>query len=189
MHHGNFVGHAVNLIPVVGDQYDRLAKSAQGFPQLLFQPEPQMAVQRGERLVQQQNFRFVDQNAGQCNTLLLTAGKLMGALSFSTLQIHCPDDLIDHLVRILFVSDTGSNVLPYGHIREQGILLKQIAYFSLLGRQVDFLLGVKQDSSIQNNPAPIRFLDTCNALERHALAAAGGSQQSQNFIFGLEANL
>ena len=46
----------------------------------------------------------------------------------------------------------------------------------LLGRQVDPGLAVKQHPVIQHDPPPVRGHNARDALEGHALAAAGGPQ-------------
>ena len=74
----------------------------------------------------------------------------------------------------------GLDVLGYGHVGEQGVLLEQIADPPGLGRQVDACRLVEEDPAVQHDPALIGAQDAGDALEGHAFAAAGGPQQGQD---------
>ena len=79
-----------------------------------------------------------------------------------------------------------TDVLLDRHVREQRVLLKQVADLAFLRRQVNLLVAVEQDAAVQLNVPLIRFDDTRDALERHALAAAGRSEQRHHFPLGGE---
>jgi hypothetical protein len=71
-------------------------------------------------------------------------------------------------------------------MREQGILLKEIARPPLLGAEVNAGLAVVKDTPVEDDAAFIGFLNTGDAFERQALAAAGGAEQSQDLVPGAE---
>ena len=73
------------------------------------------------------------------------------------------------------------DVLLDRHVWKQRVLLKQVADLSLLRRQVDFLFAVEQNAPVQLDMALIRPHDACDAPQRHALAAAGGTEQRHHF--------
>ena len=77
----------VRLVTAVGHQQDVMAKVRQQPAQFHLQLVPQVAVQRRERLVQQQQPGTVYQNPGQRHTLLLPAGQLVRAALFQPLQL------------------------------------------------------------------------------------------------------
>ena len=83
----------------------------------------------------------------------------------------------------------GGDVLRHGHVGEEGVLLKEISHAPLLGRQVDTFPAVKEHLAVQFNVTPIRAENPGDALECHALAAAGGAQQRQGFASGLKSGL
>ena len=80
----------------------------------------------------------------------------------------------------------GGNVLRHGHVGEEGILLEEIPHLPLLGRQVDMPLTVKKHLAVQDNPPPVRPLNTSNTLEGQALAATRGAQQGQGLSLCLK---
>ena len=81
---------------------------------------------------------------------------------------------------------SGADILLDRHVREQGVLLKQVADAALLRRQVDMPLAVEQRAAVQHDPAPVRAHDTGDAAQRHALAAAGRAEQRHGLVFRLE---
>ena len=57
-----------------------------------------------------------------------------------------------------------ADVLLDRHVGKQRVLLKQVADFSLLRRQVDLLFAVEQDAPVQFNVTLIGPYDARNAL-------------------------
>ena len=76
-HHGHLVGEGQRLGLVVGDQDGGDAGVVQDLGHGPAGGHPQAGVQGGERLVQQHQFGFTGQGAGQGHTLLLAAGELV----------------------------------------------------------------------------------------------------------------
>ena len=62
-------------------------------------------------------------------------------------------------------------------------------YLALLRRQVDLLLAVKQYAVAEHDAPAVGRHDAGDALERHALAAAGDPEQRQRFVRYLEFRL
>ena len=58
-------------------------------------------------------------------------------------------------------------------------MLEEVAHLSLLQRKIDVLFSVKERLPVENNASPVGPLDTGDALERHALAAAGRTEQCE----------
>ena len=69
--------------------------------------------------------------------------------------------------------------MPHRHVGEQGILLEEIPHPPLLGRQVDLGGAVEEGHAVQHDAPPVRGQDPRHTPERHALSAAGGTQQRQ----------
>ena len=78
------------------------------------------------------------------------------------------------------MAQTAENILPHGHVRKQGVVLKQIANLTLLRRHIDALFGIEQRHAVEDDPALVRCFNARDALKRHALAAAGRAKQTEN---------
>ena len=83
---------------------------------------------------------------------------------------------------VRFPAGTGPNVLQHRHVGEQGVILEHQPRVPLLGGEIDALFGVEQYHVIHHDPPLVRSLDARDALEGHALAGTGGTQQGQRFI-------
>ena len=77
---------------------------------------------------------------------------------------------------------TGPNVLQHRHVGKQGVVLEHQPRVPLLGGEIDSLFGVEQHHIVHHDPPLVRSLDARDALEGHALAGTGGTQQGQRFI-------
>ena len=179
--HDHLFAQAVGLVPVVGHQQGGARKACQQAAYLAFYLFPQIAVQRAERLVQHQDAGLAHQNACQRGALLLSAGKL-GRVAFCQLfQPHGAQHFGAGSAaggRVFFRLQTAEDILFYGHIGEQGVVLEQQPYAPLLRRQVDVLRTVKQHPPVQHDASAVRLYNACNAPQCHAFAAAGSTQQS-----------
>ena len=185
----------VRLVTAVGHQQHVMAKVRQQPAQFHLQLVPQVAVQRRKRLIQQQQFGFVHQNPRQRRTLLLPAGQLVRTAVFQPFQLEQRQHAA-HLLfpagLVRFPAQAAQDVLPHRHVGEQCVILKQIAHLPLLGRQVNFFVGIKQRHAVQHDAALVRRFHTGDAFQGQAFAAAGGPQQAQHgggVVLGLKADV
>ena len=74
LHHCDAVGHHHRLVLVVRDEQNRHADAALDVLDLDLKLFAQLAIERAQRLVQQQRIGLEHQGAGQRDALLLTAG-------------------------------------------------------------------------------------------------------------------
>ena len=165
------------------DEQRTARKIFQDVRKLQFHLPFQVRIERGKRLIEQHKLGLPDQNARQRAPLLLSAGKLTRTVVLQSLQAECVQNLPHRLLPLVFRAGVRAcaDVLLDRHVREQRVLLKQIADLSLLRRQVDLFVAVEQNAPIQFNMALIRPHDACDAPQRHALAAAGGTEQRHHF--------
>ena len=182
---------ALHLRPVVAHPEHRAAKTLQHGLQLQFQLQFEGAVQSGEGLVQENGLGLGGEDAHQRHPLLLPAGELGGVVLLKTCEVEGFQKPPRRLGAAFFrlAVQGGGDVLRHGHVGEEGVLLKEISYAPLLGRQVDTFPAVKEHLAVQFDVTPIRAENPGNALECHAFAAAGGAQQRQSFVSGLEVGL
>ena len=82
-HDADPIGHGERLLLVVRDEQGGDLEPGLQYPDLLAQLDPDLGVERGEGLVEQEHAGFNGQGAGQGDTLLLAAGHLMGVLCAS----------------------------------------------------------------------------------------------------------
>ena len=140
VHHGDAVGDAHRLVLVVRHQDGGEAERALQALDLDLHVEPQVAVERGERLVEQQDRRLDGERAGERHALLLAARELARQAIAEAAELHRLEEAIDlggdlrpaHAARAQAVGD----VLRHRHVREQGVVLEDDADVALVGRQV-----------------------------------------------------
>ena len=94
-----------------------------------------------------------------------------------------------HIVRLFYplsfirlVPEAAEYVLPERHIGKQGVILKKITHPALLGMKVYALSAVVEYHAVQLYVSAVRPFYACDALERHALAAAGGAQYARDSL-------
>ena len=93
------------------------------------------------------------------------------------------------LFRLCALADAAEDVLLDGHVGKERVLLEEIADPALLRREVDLFFAVKEHAAVQHDAPAVGCDDAGDALERHALAAAGRAEQRQRFILRLEFRL
>ena len=187
-HDADGLAVAAALAQIVADPQNGAAETGQQVGQLQLQIPLEEAVQGGKGLVQQDGPGFRRQDAGQRHTLLLAAGELGGVFLLQALQLEAAELLggVPLLFGAAAGADAALDVLGHGHVGEQGVLLEEVAYPPLLGRQVDMLVAVEQRLAVQHDAALVGGHDPGDALQGHALAAAGGTQQGHGALGRLE---
>ena len=84
------------------------------------------------------------------------------------------------------MAHAAEDVLADSHVREERIVLEEIAHVPLLRRKVYALLAVVEDDAVKLNVPGVRLLYPGDALERHTLAAAGGTEQTGHAVLRLK---
>ena len=94
-----------------------------------------------------------------------------------------------HIVRLFYplsfirlVPEAAEYVLPERHIGKQGVILKKITHPALLGVKGYALSAVVEYHAVQLYVSAVRPFYARDALERHALAAAGGAQYARDSL-------
>ena len=98
------VAHQHRLFDVVGDHQDRLDRDAPLLPQVEQVGAQRLGgqhVERGERLVHQQDLRLHDQRAGEADALAHAAGKLLRIGGFEAVEADDVDRLQRALARLV----------------------------------------------------------------------------------------
>ena len=161
----------------MGHENGRQAKPRLDLAQLDLHRGAQVAVQRRERLVQQQYARTDHERAGQGHALLLATGQLFGAAVCEILQLDQRQRIAHAGLDLGLGNAAGahavSHVLRHRHMREQGIVLKHDADLSTVRRHLGDQIAVDEKLSL------IGLQKARNQVQKRGLAAAGRAQQGQ----------
>ncbi len=144
-------------------------------------PLAQLRVEVGQRLIEQQQARLVDQRAGNRYALLLTTRELIG-IAVGQLAEFEP---IKHVAGALLALGRGNaadaqrigDVLLHRHMRPQRIGLEHIADIALLGGHVDGFRGRIDDVVTEADFAAGWLVQPADEVEQRGLAATARSQQ------------
>ena len=111
--------------------------------QLVLHILAQFKVKRGKRLVKQKYLRLIDNRAGDCNALLLTARKPRNIALFKAFEIYKPQHIVYLLLNLLFGhlfnTKPERNVIIYVIVRKKRITLKNGVHRTFVRRNtIDF---------------------------------------------------
>ena len=141
----------------------------------------QLGVQVGQGLVHQQHIRLDHQGAGQCHALLLAAGQPVGRAVGILADVHQLHELVglllDGLLGFLTVLQTKGNVVPHGHVGEDGIVLEYHADVALGGVDVVDALVVEVEVAAFN------AVEACDHTQKCRFSAAGGAEKGEELAF------
>ena len=172
----------------MADPQNRPVEAREQIRKLQLEVPLEVAVERGERLVEQDGARLRGEDAGEGDALRLSAGELRGIALLQPLEPEAAQLLRRGLLlfRARAGADAAEDVLLHRHVREEGVLLEQVPHAAALGREVDAALAVKKRLAVEDDAAAVGRHDARDALERHALAAAGRAEQRRRPVFGFE---
>ena len=143
------VGEPGDLVDLVADIEDRDARFGADTLQIGHDPRSPGVIERGERFVHQQDLRVRHQCPGNGDALALAAGQGFG---------HAPDQGFDakhgdDLVEIRLAGPRGmaggaiGDVAPDGHMREQAVVLEDVADLAAMGGEMDAALRIVHDAT------------------------------------------
>ena len=102
--------------------------------------EPEVAVERGEGLVEQQDRGLDRERAGERHALLLAARELARQAVAKAAELHDLEEAVDPRRGLRPAHAAGAqavgHVLRHRHVREQGVVLEDDADVALVGRQM-----------------------------------------------------
>ena len=179
IHDGDPVRHGERLLLVVRHEDQGHAEILLDLLQLELHLLPQLAIERAERLVTEQDGRLDHQRPGQRHALLLPAGELRRAAGFVAGQFDAGqrggDPLGDLRLREAAHPQAEGDVLGDGAVREQGIGLEDHAHVPLVYRHVGDVTTADEDAAL------IDRLETGDHPQGRRLAAAGRAEQREEF--------
>ena len=150
-HNDNPVGQSQGLFLIMGHINQGNSEIFLQFLDHGSKPHTDFGIQRTQRLIQKQNFRFDGDRSPQRHPLLLPAaqlGRIMGSPFAEAQKIQNFGHAIIGLLFGHFAHfEAKSNILLHGHIRKERIRLKDDAKVSFLGDDIIYNLSVVQDIS------------------------------------------
>ena len=177
VHHRDAVGETERLGLVVRHEDRGDPHRALDGAQLVAHALAELPVQRGQRLVEQQDARLVHERASQGHPLLHAARQLGRALAAGAIQPHelerVTDTALDLRRRQAPLAQAERHVLAHGEMRKQRVGLEDHAEAAQVRRPVRDVGAVDQD------PAGRRRHEARDEIERGRLAAAGRPEQRQ----------
>ena len=180
LQHGHAVGHHQRLLLVVGDHDEGDADLVLQALQLELHGAAELFVERGERLVEQEHARPLDQSARQRHALLLAAGELLGAAAGELGQMRGAQDRVDALGDLgpgepLHLQPVG-DVAAHAHVREEGVGLEHQVERPPVRRDRRDVDAVEQDA------ARVRRLEAGEQAQERGLAAAGRAEEGEELV-------
>ena len=134
-HHDDAVGHGERFLLVVGDHDGGHAQALLQGAHLVAQPDPDLGVERRERLVEQQQLRGSRERAGQSDALLLAARELDRVFLALLGQADEREQLFDAPVDLgrwpTAVDQAIADIVGDRQVREQRIGLEDDAEIAL----------------------------------------------------------
>ena len=172
-HDDHRVRHGEGLLLVMGDENKGDACGLLQVFQLLLHVLAQLQVESGQRLVQQQHLRPVDNGPCYGHTLLLSAGKAGNAALVKALQCHqiqhLADLLVNHIPLFLLFTKGKGDVFINIQMGEEGVTLKHRVDVALVGRQI------VDPVSHEKHITGVRGLKPADNPQRCGFAASAGS--------------
>ena len=186
--HDHPVAERHSVEQIVGDQHVRGAGPAQNLTQQTADVGLDRDIERGQRLVKQQQLRVGHQGAGHRHTLLLPAGHRAGLGLGQAVQAQAGHRLQRLVAGGLLGGALGPqaerHVLHRAQVREQQVILEHQANRPVLRRDLDVLGGVFQDRAVQHDPAPGQRQQAHQGPQRGRFAGAVRAEQGKHLTRG-----
>ena len=181
VHNDDAVRKRHGLLLIVGYEYDRDAEVALDFFQLLAHLLTDFCIERGERLVEQEQGGLEEQAARDGDTLLLAAGHLVRILLLAAAHGYESEHLLDVCVDLslghLAELEAEGEVFVNGHVRPQVVALEHHCGRALLGGQADDGLTIDGDVAARD------VEEAADGAQDGGLAAAGGAEEGDDLTF------
>ena len=152
--------HRLNLI--MGDVNRRYAQSGMESPEFRAHLHAKLGVQIGQGFVEEERLRVTNNGAAHRDALSLAAGKLLRFTDHQISEIEDTRDfaypLIDLGSRQAMLLKREAHVLPYGHVRIEGVVLKDHRNIAIARRHVVDNFAVDLDLALREFfPGPQSF--------------------------------
>ena len=165
----------------MGDQHRGNPQFALNVPEEFAQVAAQGRVERGERLVEEQDGRTAHHRARERHALLLTAGDLSGPALLETGESEAVDQASRTRAALLPLEAVPAieHVLEDRHVREERQALEDIADGAPLRGQADPTGRVEEQAARRDHAAVLGLREARDQPQGERLAGAGGSEKDR----------
>ena len=130
-----------------------------------------MRVERGQRLVEEQDGGVAGERPRERHPLALAAGELVRPRLPQVGDAEPPEQVVHAGAAAV------RDVLLHGHVREERVLLEHEPDGALLGREVDLPFGVEPHRPPERDAAPFRVCKPGDAAQHGRLACTRGPDE------------
>jgi hypothetical protein len=179
VHDGNLVGHGKGFALVVRDEQEGDADAAlEGF-ELDAHLFAALGVEGGEGLVEEEDFGFEDNGAGESDALALAAGELAGATVLFAGEADEVEGTLDAAVDVFgaVAAESELDVFAGGEVGEEGVALEDGADVPLVR------FAVVDDLAVEEDVAGVGGFEAGDEAEGGGLATPGGSDEGEKTAF------
>src|ERR1700741_2149271 len=174
----DLVGQVRRLLDAVGDKNDRFLVVAQEVQQVLLELAPRLLVDRGERLVHQDDVGVDGERAREADALAHAAGELARVAVLEALQADFGDVLARD--RLALRAWRTAQLQAEGHVAQHVGPGQQR---EVLEHERPFGPGTFNRSSLDQNFSPVARDEAGDDLEQRGLAAAAGAEEGGELAF------
>jgi len=148
---------------------------------LILELNSQLQVQRGKRLVQKKEFRFIQQSAQKRYPLFLASGQSMRLMISELHETRHIQKAVDEM-HILFILNRVSQVFPHRHVGKKIIILENETDPALLNGLMDAPCTVKPDLSVNLYKPFVRSRQPGYHSQYGGFPRAGVPEQGNDFV-------
>ena len=182
--HDDLIAQPVRLLDIVGDEDGRHVPVRENGRQLLAQGLAQPHVERGERLVEEQEGRIGREGTAEGDPLALASRDLVRPPMLEAAQAHA----LDHFghpamhVRARPPAQPEADIGRHGEMRKKRVALEHIAQAASLRRHVDSRRPIEEHAVAHHDAARVGLEQTGQALEGEGLARSRWSEEHRDTV-------
>lgn len=179
--HADLIGQAIDLVAVVAHEDGTTGERLQRIGKLELELPAEIPIERTERLIEKQDLWRACKDACKRAALLLATRELRRLQGFEPRELHALYLSMRTLEALLAGRSFGSckHILLDRHVREESVLLEEVADMALPGRHIDVLLRVEEHPPVQDDAPLVGLHEASDSPERQALATARCSEKGE----------
>ena len=182
------------LFQIMGDEDESGLGALARVAKDLIEGLTKAGIQAAGGFVEQQEARFVNERTRQSSALFLTAGELRRLAISECAEFEGVQQIIDATPAMEDAAAAAcvsgkTKIGAHGHVREEGVVLKDIAAPALLRRKVNVSGGVEVKVIVDENAAVVGTSKASEAIEGERLTRSAGSPENDRAGVGAEMDI